>query len=90
MYEISIEDDLKEVLKKFYKKNNATYEATMKKIEEIVNNPQHYKPLRCDMKHIRRAHIGHFVLVFKIDENGKRVKFLGLDHHDNIYKKRYF
>jgi len=89
MYEIYIEDSLKKILKKLYKKNRITYEAIMKKIEEIIKYPQHYKPLRHDLKNIRRVHIGHFILVFKIDEDNKIVKFLDFDHHDNIYKKRF-
>jgi len=28
-------------------------------------------------------------MVFKIDESTKSVKFLDVDHHDNIYKKRF-
>lgn len=73
-----------------YKKNRKLYEISMKKIEEIVLNPQHYKPLRYDLKNIRRVHLfGPFVLVFKIEEKENAVKFLDLDHHDKIYKKRF-
>lgn len=66
------------------------YETVMKKIEEIVQNPHHYKPLRHDLKNIRRVHIRKsFVLVFTVHENENLVKFLDLDHHDVIYKKRF-
>ena len=90
MYKISIESKLKRILRKLYKKNRKRYEITLKKIDEIVKIPHHYKPLSYDLKSIRRVHIeGSFVLVFKIVEEDKIVKFLDLDHHDRIYKKRY-
>jgi mRNA-degrading endonuclease RelE of RelBE toxin-antitoxin system len=57
----------------------------MKKIEEIVMDPEHYKPLRNDMNNIRRVHIAKsFVLTFKIE--GGVVHFLDLEHHDKVYR----
>ena len=55
-------------------------------MSEILENPQHYKPLQHDMKGLRRVHIDKsFVLVFEIVENEKKVIFMDFDHHDNIY-----
>lgn len=49
------------------------YEICMKKIEEIVMDPEHYKPLRYDMKNICRVHIAKsFVLTFKIERSAVR------------------
>ncbi len=85
---LQIEKSLKRKLTRLYKKDKLMYEAVMKKIEEIVRNPYHYKPLRYDLKNIRRVHIKKsFVLVFTVE--GDVVKFLDLDHHDVIYKKRF-
>ena len=90
MYRYFISKNLKAKLKKMYKKNRKFYELVIKKIEEIIGNPHHYKPLRYDLKGLRRVHIGKsFVLIFEIDEENKIVKFLDLDHHDKIYKRRY-
>lgn len=67
MHEILIEEKLRETLGWLYKKDRKRYEICMKKIEEIVGDPEHYKPLRYDMKNIRRVHIAKsFVLTFKI------------------------
>ncbi len=86
MYDILIEEKLQVTLKKLFKKDKKVYEICIKKIEQIANNPEQYKPLRHNMKNIRRVHIvKSFVLIFRIDKN--IVKFLDLDHHDNIYKK---
>lgn len=85
MYEILIEEKLKETLSWLYKKDRKRYEICMKKIEEIVMEPEHYKPLRNDMKNIRRVHIAKsFVLTFKIE--GDVVRFLDLEHHDKVYR----
>lgn len=85
MYEILIEEKLQEILKKLFKKDKKVYEICIKKIEQIVNNPEQYKSLRHDMKNIRRVHIAKsFVLTFRVEKN--MVKFLDFDHHDNIYK----
>lgn len=86
MYRILIEEKLHAFLKKLYKKDRIRYESCMKKIEEIVKNPEHYKPLRYDMKGIRRVHVAKsFVLIFKIE--GDSVKFLDLEHHDKVYER---
>ncbi len=85
---IQIEKSLKRKLTRLYKKDRVMYEAVMDKIEEIVKNPYHYKPLRYDLKNIRRVHIRKsFVLVFTVQKDS--IRFLDLDHHDVIYKKRF-
>lgn len=85
-----IEKSLKRKLTKLHKKDKVMYEAVMRKIQEIIQNPHHYKPLRRDLKNIRRVHIKKsFVLVFTLYEDEDLVKFLDLDHHDVIYKKRF-
>jgi len=58
----------------------------MKKAEEILQNPQHYKNLRAPLQHLKRVHVAdHFVLIFSVDENTKKVCLEDFDHHDKIY-----
>jgi YafQ family addiction module toxin component len=88
MYNYEIAPSLQRILNKLLKKDKKTYEAIMKKIEEILQNPQHYKPLKYDLAGERRVHImKNFVLKFEIEENHKRVKFLFFGHHDEAYKR---
>lgn len=61
------------------------YERLEKKMEEIVMNLEHYKPLENVLKGKRRAHIGHFVVIFSFDKSLGIVTFLEFDHHDNVY-----
>ena len=48
-----------------------------------------YKSLRYDLKGLKRVHLEKsFVLVFEIAEDEKIVRFLDLEHHDEIYRKK--
>ncbi|HUW68285.1 MAG TPA: type II toxin-antitoxin system RelE/ParE family toxin [Candidatus Nanoarchaeia archaeon] len=85
-YNYEVSRELERELDKLRRKNKKQFEIILKKMSEILKNPQHYKPLQHDMKRLRRVHIDKsFVLVFEIVENENKVIFLDVDHHDNIY-----
>jgi len=89
-YKFEIKPKLEKKLKKIEKKDPVMFKAARDKLEEIIKNPQHYKPLRYEMKGLRRVHLEKsFVLAFEIDEEAKMVRFLDLGHHDEIYRKKY-
>ena len=86
-YSLSIKPDLDKKLKKLVKRNRKQYEIIIKKAEEIIINPQHYKNLRAPLQHLKEVHIDkHFVLTFSVDENTKSVTLEDFDHHGNIFK----
>ena len=88
-YGFEIKPKLEKKLKKIQKKDPVMFKAARDKIEGIIRNPRHYKPLRHGLKGLRRVHIGKsYVLVFEIDEMAGIVRFLDLGHHDEIYGKR--
>lgn len=88
MYTLEIRDFLKKKLEKLAKKNSKQAEIIVKKSEEIIIDPQHYKNLHKPLQHLKRVHIDkHFVLTFSVDENTKTVTLEDYDHHDNIYNK---
>ena len=88
MYQYEIIPSLQTTLNKLSKKDKKTYEVVMKKIEEILENPQRYKPLRHDLAGERRVHImKSFVLKFEVNEAAKTVKFFFFGHHDEAYKR---
>ncbi len=92
MYKFFIEEKLKKILNKLFKKDRKRYEIVMKKIDEIISseNPHHYKTLKHDLKEFKRVHIdSHFVLLFKVEAGTKLIKFIDFDHHDKIYYKKY-
>ena len=82
-----IRPELDRKLKKLYKRNRKQYKIIMKKAQEIVLNPQHYKNLREPLQNLKRVHIDtNFVLTFSVNEGTKTVILEDFDHHDNIYK----
>ena len=90
MYLPEFTNTLSEIIEGLFKHNYSRYEKIKKKMDQILLYPQHYKPLSYDLKGLRHVHIDvQFVLVFKIIEENKIVKFIDFDHHDKIYKKRF-
>ena len=89
MYNYEIRPNLQRILKKLSKKDNQTYERTIKKIEEIINSNsiEHYKNLKHSLKTFKRVQIGEKVLIFNFNENTNTITFEDFDHHDKIYLK---
>jgi mRNA-degrading endonuclease RelE of RelBE toxin-antitoxin system len=57
-------------------------------MNEILENPQHYKPLKYELAGQRRVHImKSFVLKFEVSEATKTVIFLFFGHHDEAYRR---
>jgi len=83
MYSFERSDKLVKILKKLFKKDKVLYEATMKKIHEIMlsEDPQHYKNLSYNLSDFKGVHIGsHFILIFNINEANKLIRFEDLQH----------
>ena len=86
MYSLDVRPELDRKFNKISRKNRKQYEIIMKKAEEIIKNPQHYKNLRAPLQHWKEVHIDkHFVLTFSVDENSKKVTLEDFDHHDRIF-----
>lgn len=83
-----ISDECEKTIEKSCKKNLVLRKALEKKMKEIVQNPQHFKPLRHNLAGERRVHIlKSFVLKYEVDENARIVTFLFFGHHDEAYKR---
>jgi len=88
MYNIEIKPSCQEDIDKLCKKNPVIRKALEKKMNEILENPQHYKPLKYDLAGERRVHImKSFVLKFEINEATKTVIFIFFGHHDKAYMR---
>ncbi len=86
-YALEVGEELDKVFQKLAKKDKRTFEALSKKINEVLENPYHYKPLKAPMQNKRRFHVsGCFVVIFKIVEERKIVQLLEFEHHDNAYE----
>jgi len=82
-YAIEFSEEFEKSMKKLKKKDNVAFEQIQKKLIEIVENPEHYKPLRNILAGYRRLHFGSFVLIYTIE--GNIVRIISLDHHDKAY-----
>ncbi len=91
MYRYEIKPNLRNILEKLSRKDKTRYEQIIKKIEEIIKSSDiaHYKNLKSPLQHLKRVHIGHFVLVFSVDESSKTIIFENYKHHDEIYKNPF-
>ena len=70
-------------LKKLKKKDRVLFERLIKKIKEIRQSPEHYKPLRNILKGNRRAHLDPFIVLFDVRED--LITFHYVKHHDDAY-----
>ena len=61
--------------------------AVDRKIEQILRDPLHYKPLRAPLHGFRRVNVvGSFVLIFLPIESEDVVRLITLAHHDQAYR----
>lgn len=83
MYQTEFTREFLKIVKKLKAKDKALFKRLELKIEEILENPEHYKSLRNEMKGLKRAHVGHFVIIFMIKDS--TVVFISFKHHDFAY-----
>ena len=87
MYKLAIKESLDKKFKKLQKKDKAMLQLIYSKVQDILDDPFRFKPLRKPLQNKRRVHIGgSFVLVYEINEEEHLVTLLNFDHHDNVYK----
>lgn len=87
MYSLEVVNSVDKIFKKLKKKDSKQLEEINNKVQQILENPYQFKPLKFPMQHMRRVHIGSFVLVYDIDENRKVITIRRYEHHDEVYKK---
>ncbi len=83
VYQIEFSVQFEKSMKKLKKKDKVLFEQIQKKLIDLVQNPDHYKPLKNILAGYRRIHFGSFVLIYKIE--GEIVRLISLDHHDQSY-----
>jgi YafQ family addiction module toxin component len=86
LYTLEIEEEVFKTFKKLSKKDRKHLEALNKKIEQILNDPFQFKPLKHPLDGLRRVHVGSFVLIYEVLENQNTVRILKYAHHDQAYQ----
>lgn len=85
-YSLEVLPSCKKEIDSLCNKNNVLREALHKKIKQVLENPQHFKPLRKPLQNKRRAHVlKSFVLIYELNEKEKIVTLTGFSHHDDAY-----
>jgi addiction module RelE/StbE family toxin len=82
-YELLLSHTAHKKLEKLQEKNPTQYQHVHKKVEQILKNPDHYKPLSGDLHGTRRVHVGDYVLIYHLENN--RIMIQDYDHHDHVY-----
>ena len=85
MYRLEIEEEVLKAFKKLRKKDVKQLEAIRKKVDQILNDPLQFKPLRHPLEGLWRVHIGSFVLVYEVCHKTNTVRLLMYKHHDEAY-----
>jgi YafQ family addiction module toxin component len=87
VYKLAVKDSLDKKFKRLQKKDKEMLSLINRKVQDILEDPYRFKPLRKPLQNKRRVHVGgSFVLVYEINEREKIVTLFDFDHHDNVYK----
>ena len=61
-YRAEFSDEFLKIARKLKNKDPELFRRLKTKVEEILRNLEHHKPLKGKMKGLRRAHVGSFAL----------------------------
>ena len=87
MYKLAVKESLDKKFKRLQKKDKEMLRLVNRKVQDILEDPYRFKPMRKPLQNKRRVHVGgSFVLIYEINEKEKIVTLFDFDHHDNIYK----
>ena len=71
--------------RKMWQKDSARFGQIEKKLIELAENPEIGKPLKKPLRGFWRLHIGHYVLMYKIDRKNRKITLVDYAHHDEVY-----
>ena len=85
-YSVTPTPEVENLFRKMRRKDFARFEQLAKKLRELGENPEIGKPLRRPMQGLRRLHIGHYVLTYKLDKKNEEIILVDYSHHDEVYQ----
>ena len=71
--------------RKMWQKDSVRFGQIEKKLIELAEIPEIGKPLKKPLKGYWRLHIGHYVLIYRIDRKNQEITFVDYAHHDEVY-----
>lgn len=69
---------------KVIKEDKVLLSRLNKKIDQILENPEHYPVKRYNLRGKRSTHVGSYVILFEIV--GEIIIFYRFRHHDHVYR----
>jgi mRNA-degrading endonuclease RelE of RelBE toxin-antitoxin system len=87
MYALEVRQHVDRAFGRLSKKDSKQMDAISKKINEILEDPHAFKPMRFPLSGMRRVHFGSYVLLFSIDEQRRTVVLEDYEHHDSVYRR---
>jgi YafQ family addiction module toxin component len=85
-YDIELREHVAKIFEKLEKRDRTQLIAIRKKLAEIVEDPQKFKPLHPPMQSIRRVHIlKSFVLTYSVVEEKHTIIIEDYAHHNEVY-----
>lgn len=82
---IDPEPNVEAIFRKMWKKDSVRFGQIEKKLLELSENLETGKPLKQPLKGFWRLHIGHYVLIYKIDKKNQKITLTDYTHHDEAY-----
>jgi len=73
------------IFRKMWQKDSARFGQIEKKLLELAENPEIGKPLKKPLKGYWRLHIGHYILMYRIDLKNQKILLVDYSHHDEAY-----
>ncbi len=71
--------------RKMWQKDSVRFGQIEKKLIELEKNPEIGKPLKKPLRGLWRLHIGHYVLIEKIERKNQKITLVNYAHNDEVY-----
>ncbi len=85
-YELKVRKHVDRLFTKMARRDRRNLEIIYRKLGEVCEDPEKFKPLNAPMQNLRRVHVlKSFVIFYSIDETAHAVWIEDYDHHDNVY-----
>jgi len=84
-YTVVPDPKVEAIFRKMWQKDSARFGQIEKKLLELAENPEIGKPLKQPLKGYWRLHIGHFILMYRIDRKNQKILLVDYSHHDEAY-----
>ena len=71
-FTIIVDPKVDAIFRKMWQKDSVRFDQIGKKLVELAENPEIGKPLKKPLRGFWRLHIGHYVLMYKVDRKNHK------------------